>query len=75
MKINRKHQRAWGMEHGAWSMEQGAREGRALRNGPVSHFSEEACLQARPGAWSMEHGAWSRVKGERRKEKGERGAN
>ena len=41
----------------------GALEGRALRNSPVGHFSEEACLQGRLGAGLKE-------KGERRKEKG-----
>jgi hypothetical protein len=43
-----------------WSKEQGAWEGRALRNDPVGHFSEGARLQGRIGAWSMEHGAWSK---------------
>ena len=46
------------MEHGARSTEQGAREGRALRNDPVGHFSEGASLQVRHGARSMGHGAW-----------------
>jgi len=40
-----------------WSKEQGAWEGRALRNDPVGHFSKGARLQVRIGAWSMEHGA------------------
>jgi len=38
-------------------MEQGAREGRALRNDPVGHFSEGARLQGMQVAWSKEHGA------------------
>jgi len=43
------------MGHGAWGMEHGAWEGRALRNDPVGHFSEGASLQGWHGAWSMEH--------------------
>jgi hypothetical protein len=51
-----------------------AREGRALRNDPVGHFSEGACLQGRHRAgsirqwadkWSMEHGAGSMGHGAR----------
>jgi hypothetical protein len=53
-----------------WSKEQGAWEGRALRNDPVGHFSEGARLQGRIGAWSMEHGAWSMEQGAKRKEQG-----
>jgi hypothetical protein len=58
--------------HGAWSMEHGAWEGRALRNDPVGHFSEGACLQGRLGAGLKEKGERRKEKGERRKEKGER---
>jgi len=53
-------QGARGKGQGAWSMEHGAREGRALRNDPVGHFSEGASLQGRQGAWGKEHGARSR---------------
>jgi precorrin-6B methylase 2 len=41
--------------HGAGSMGHGAREGRALRNDPVGHFSEGACLQGRQGASGLGH--------------------
>jgi hypothetical protein len=46
-----KEQGAGGREHGAW-------EGRALRNDPVGHFSEGACLQGRQGSRSKDQGAW-----------------
>jgi len=53
---------AQGMGHGAWGMEQGAWEDRALRNDPVGHFSEGACLQGRHGA-CQEQCDWSREAG------------
>jgi hypothetical protein len=48
---------AGGMVHGEWRMENGAREGRALRNDPVGHFSEGAGLQGRQAANGTGHRA------------------
>jgi hypothetical protein len=57
---------AWSMRHGAcgmelaaWSLENGAWEGRALRNDPVGHFSEGACLQGKQGASAVGGDKWS----------------
>jgi hypothetical protein len=54
------------MEHGAW-------EGRALRNDPVGHFSEGACMQGRHGARSRAH-ARSNATGPAKRESMENGA-